>query len=116
MARTWINTNRGQGNVTKYSASELAEGDQVITPNGNHQFYRVLDVNDDMTLTIDGAKSLPGDECNVLIQATGAAVISIAGDAAAGSISVGAGGVGAMKLVNGGPNGASFFISYVPLS
>ena len=116
MARTWINTNNNQGNVLRCFARELVEGSQTVQPKANINVMRVLDVNASMTVTIDGSKSLPGDELNFLIQATAAATVSFDGDAAPGSIAVGAGGVGAVKLINGGPNGTPFFVSYAPLS
>ena len=116
MARTWIKNNSGNGNVLRTFGKELAEGDQTIQPNANLSFYRLLDVNGDMTITIDGAKSLPSDEVNIMIEATAAATISIAGDAAPGSLAIGAGGVGAIKIVNGGGAGNAFFVSYAPLS
>ena len=116
MARTWIKNNSGNGNVLRTFGKELAEGDQTIRPNANMSFYRILDVNGDMTITIDGSKSLAADELNILIQATAAATITIAGDAAPGSVAIGAGGVGAIKLVNGAFAGVARFASYVPLS
>ena len=116
MARTWINTNNKQGNVLKMSADELPAISQIYRPAGNMSFARLLDTPGDLTITIDGSKSLPGDELNILIQATAATVVTIAGDAAPGSVTVGAGGVGAVKLVNGGTNGNPLFASYVPLS
>ena len=116
MARTWIKSNSGNGNVLRTFGKELAEGNQTIQPNANMSFYRVLNVNGDMTITIDGAKSLPADEVNIMIEATAAAVISIDGDAAPGSLAIGAGGVGAIKIVNGGQSGAAFFVSYAPLA
>ena len=55
MARTWIKNNSGNGNVLRTFGKELAEGDQTIQPNANMSFYRILDVNGDMTITIDGS-------------------------------------------------------------
>lgn len=116
MARTWIKDNSGNGNVLRTFGKELAEGSQTIRPNANLSFYRILDVNADMTITIDGSKSLPADECNIIIEATAAATVTIDGDAAPGSVSIGAGGVGAIKLVNGAFAGVARFASYVPLA
>ena len=116
MSRTWINTNRNRGNIIKFDAKELEAESQTITPNANLSIYRVLDSLGDIILTIDGSKSLPGDELIVLVEATAETTLSIDGDAAAGSIAIGAGGVGAIKLINGGGNNNPFFLSYAPLS
>lgn len=114
--RNWIRDNNNQGNVLKMAALELPEGSQGITPNANITVVRVLDINGAMTITIDGADSLPGDEINFGLQATAASTISFDGDAAPGGVAVGAGGVGAVKLVNMGSIDVPFFVSYVPLS
>lgn len=97
-------------------AQELPEGNQVITPNANITIDRVLDINANMTITIDGSESLPGDEINFMLEATAAVTVSFDGDAAAGGLAIGAGGVGAVKLINGGSVDAPLFVSFVPLS
>ena len=97
MARTWINTNNKQGNVLKMAGDELPAVSQTYQPNANISMVRLLDTPGDLTITIDGAKSLPGDELNIMVQATAATIVTIAGDAAPGSLAVGAGGVGAIK-------------------
>ena len=114
--RNWILNNQNQGNVLKMGAMELPEGAQTVTPEANVTDMRVLDINASFTLTIDGSKSLPGDEINLGLFATAASTITLAGDAAAGSIAIGAGGVGAVKLINMGTESAPNFISYVPLT
>ena len=114
--RNWIRDNNNQGNVLRMSSLELPEGSQTIKPNANNTVVRVLDINGAMTITIDGSESLPGDEISFGLQATAASTVSIDGDAAAGSIAVGAGGVAAVKLVNMGSVDAPFFVSYVALS
>lgn len=114
--RNWIRDNVNQGNVLKMGALELPEGNQTIKPNANVTFDRVLDINANMTITIDGSESLPGDEINILLQATAEVTVSFDGDAAPGGQLITAGGVGAVKLVNGGTIDAPFFVSYAPLS
>ena len=114
--RNWIRDNNNQGNVLRMGALELPEGAQTIKPNANITVVRVLDINASMTITIDGSESLPGDEINLGLQATAAVTVSFDGDAAPGGLAIGAGGVGAVKLVNMGSIDAPFFVSYAPLS
>ena len=114
--RNWIVDNNNQGNILRMSAQELPEGNQVITPNANITVDRVLDINANMTITIDGSESLPGDEINFMLEATAAVTVSFDGDAAPGGVAIGAGGVGAVKLVNGGTVDAPNFVSYVSLT
>ena len=116
MARTWINTNNNQGNVLRCFAVEIAAASGTITPKANINVIRMLDATGAITLTVDGAKSLPGDRMTVIVQATGETTITIAGDAAPGSVVINAGGVGALEFINGGSNGATYFVGPALLS
>jgi len=116
MARTWIKDNSGNGNVLRCFAKELPAAGGSVTLNGNINIVRVLGATGTVNITIDGSKSLPGDELTILVQATGATTLEIAGDAAPGSLQINAGGVGAVKLMNGGPEGSPLFVGIVPLS
>jgi len=97
-------------------AKDLAAVDQTVKPNANETILRVLDIPGDVTLTLDGSESFPGDKIIILASATAAGSVIIAGDGAPGSLAIGAGGVGAAILVNGGTEETPFFVSSVPLT
>lgn len=96
-------------------AEELS-GSGTVKPNANKTFYRLLETTGAIDLVIDGSESFPGDEITVLVQATGATTVNVSGDAAPGSLAVGAGGVGAFTIVNGGGEDSPFFVGLVNLS
>ena len=116
MARTWILDNSGNGNVLRTFARELPAAGGTVTLNGNINIIRILDGDGAANVVIDGSKSLPGDELTILVQATGDTTLNVSGDAAPGSLVVAAGGVGAVKLMNGGPVGSPRFVGVVALS
>ena len=115
MARTWIKTNNNQGNVLKCAARDLEATSQPIAPNANVSIYRVLDATGAITLTVNGTHSLLGDRLTILVQATGETTLTIAGDAAPGSVVISAGGVSAIDLINGA-SGPALFVGLVTLA
>lgn len=114
--RNWIRDNIKQGNILRMDANDLEEGNQTVKPEANITFDRVFDINANMLITIDGSESLPGDEINFMLEATAEVTVSFDGDAAPGGQLITAGGVGAVKLVNGGTINNPFFVSYAPLT
>jgi hypothetical protein len=104
MARNWFNSNRGNGNVLRTNAETLT-ATATVTPDANIHVVK-LTMGAAVTLTGAAVNSITGDIVNLVIDnPTGGSLdVTLAGDFAAGTISVGAGGVASASLIFNGTN------------
>lgn len=107
MARDWFKRNRNQGNILKCGGRSITSN-ATVKPKAN-----VTVVNVDMaaatTITGDASESIVGDLLLVPVQNNtgGSLDLVFTGDFAAGTVSVGAGGVASVVLLFNGVNFAA---------
>lgn len=109
MARDWIKRNNNQGNILRTSAQPVVTADITVRPNANIHYIGVDLAAGNVTLTGVIDDSLPGDIIIIVASNTGGGGndLILAGDFAAGTVTVGAGGVASVMIVSNGTNFAA---------